>query len=249
MKQVFLSVFALLLLVSCQKEEGGATTGEASLASFKSDWVTSKLDASLQKADANTVCYLFSKEELNQLLANEQLGKVRFVLGLTDGKLDMKTVGVTNDGTYLGIVNSLMISDESFNNQIVALSSSTIEFESDDEIIDAHILNPKTAFAYIKNWNVKLAENQDVSNVVSYDNLRINHFSIEKEVIDKVSDLPDFKFLGVVFGVNPQGKLTTVLFGLDSERNIILPANEFNNREDYSPSIFDFTKPCPSTCD
>ncbi|MGX7668966.1 hypothetical protein [Flavobacterium pedocola] len=249
MKQKIFSVLMVLFLVSCQKEEASSeNTVKSSLVSFNSDWVNSKLDSSLRKSDENTIGYLFSKEELNTLLENEQLIKFRFVLGLTDGKLDLKTVGVTKDGIQVGVINSMIVSDDNFDTQINGLSSSAVEFKSDDAIVRQHMLNPATAFTYINKWNVQVTENKDLDNVVSYDNLRINHFSIEREVIENMSNLPDFKSLGIVFGINPQGKLTTVLLGLNGNQSVIL-ASEESKLEAEDPSVFDFTKPCPNTCD
>ncbi|WP_035653728.1 hypothetical protein [Flavobacterium saliperosum] len=244
MKQKIFTILMALVLISCQKEEGGDKNAAANLTSFKNEWLNSKLDSVISKSDKNTVCYLFAKEELVQLLENEQLNKFRFVLGFTESRLDLRTVGVNGDGMQLGMINSTIIEDENFDSQINSLSSSAIQFRSDDEIISKHILNPETAYAYINKWNIILAGNGDLNDVISYDNMRINHFSIEREVMDNLSHLPNFKYLGVVLGVNPEGKLTTVMLGLNENRSIIFSANEGVN----SPSIFDHTVPCPKNC-
>lgn len=248
MKKNIFSLFVLLSLVSCQKEEiKTELTDEAGFTIFKKDWMTSKLDSGLPKSNGNTICYLFSKSDIKYLQASSQLKKIRFVLGLTDGRLDLKMQGVGIKGSSLGVVNSIIDSDQKISRQLLQLASSKKQFISSNVIINQHLLNPALAFDYIKKWDTGLVQNKDLNATVSYDNVRINYFSIEREIIDDITKFSGFEHLGVLLGVNLEGKLTTVLLGLDKDGNFAVFSDEAKDSDDIPP-LFDFTKPCPNTC-
>lgn len=251
MRKIIVSFLTIVVFVSCQDDEmkeGKISAKESDFSKFKESWIHSDLDISVSKTQRNTTCYLFSKEELSSLQKNSKLEKVRFVLGLTNGKLDIKTQGVDIKGENLGVINSTVYFEESLDSAVNKLANSSQEFPSNNETISKHLLNPTKAYDYINKWNTKLTKKSNLNATVSYDNLRINHFSIEKEVINEISHFTHFSYLGIFLGINPEGKLTTVLVGLDENKTIILPS-KFSKTVDNSGGIYDFTKPCPSTCD
>lgn len=236
-------------LISCQEDEAKEENlNELSFSVFKKKWTDSNLNFSLLGKKESTTCYLFSKNEINDLQENSRLEKLRFVLGLTNGKIDIKTQGVDINGEGLGIINSEIYFEKSLDESIVKLGYSNQKFISNNSISTNHLLNPQKAFEYINKWNKRSNETKILSNIVSYDNNRIKHFSIEKEVINEISHFTNFNYLGVILGVNPEGKLTTVLVGLDENKNIILPSS-LSKTGESNGGIYDFTQPCPSTCD
>lgn len=249
MRAKIFSILGLFLLISCQKEEISKESGDdKSLAQFNKMWLNFKLESSLARLEGGSTCYMFPKEELISLQRNCHLRKIRFVPGLTNGKLDLKLQGVNSSGVGLGIINAGQVSEVKIDNQIVDLSNSNKLFGSNNELISNHLLNPKDAFNYINRWNIRSSANENLDSIVSYGNERINYFSIQKEIVSAITGLPNFENLGVFFGINPQGKMTTVLFGLDKKRNFIFYSMPNNGQNNVPPSIFDFTQPCPSTC-
>ena len=201
-KKIF-SILVMLILGSCQQEEISIKNeDDKNLAAFSEAWLNSKLTSNLNRLEGKPTCYMFSKEELNILLNNCQLRKIRFIPGLKNGKLDLKVQGINAYGSGLGIVSSVQASDAKMDNQIIDLSSSVKRFRSNDELINSHLLNPRDAFSYINRWNIQFSANQDLNDVVSYDNVRINYFSIQKEIIAVIAAFPEFKNLGVFFKIN-----------------------------------------------
>ncbi|WP_136668976.1 hypothetical protein [Flavobacterium sp. H122] len=251
MKKKFFTFLGLVTLISCQNEEiKTKSTDESGFTAFKKEWINSKLESSLSKNDGNTICYLFPKNDLTHLQENVQLRQFRFVLGLTDGKLDLKTEGVDTNGKSLGIINSVINTDQKISHQVNELSLSKRKFNSDNELMRKHLLIPNLAFDYINKWNKKLIEKKDINTIVSYDGVRINHFSIEKEVIDEISKSSKFEYLGILLGINSEGKLTTVMLGLDKEKNFVFFSSSTSKYTNDDPeAIYDFSKPCPNTCD
>ncbi|MFC7773800.1 hypothetical protein [Flavobacterium sp. GCM10027622] len=250
MKRKLLGSFLIFLaLESCQKEDLKIeNSSESNFVAFQKKWKEAELNSNALKIQGNSTCYLFSKETINGLLLNTHVVNFRFVLGLTNEKLDIKVQGVDLEGVNRGVVNSIISNDRSVASVLKVLHTSTLKSSSNRSIVGQHLLEPKVAFDYINKWNTKLKNATGVEDVVSYDMERIRHFSIEKEVITEIAKSNGFKYLGVFFGINPEGKLTTVLVGLDENKNIILPSSLSRDASELG-GVYDFTKPCPNTCD
>lgn len=246
-RRLTVSLLILLVLNSCQKEDIKVENAEElNFPAFKEDWGNSEIQANLFNVHKNTACYLFPGQNVNRLLRSADAEYIRFVLGIAGGKLDIKAQSVDMNGVSLGIINSSVSFNKAFDDSINALSVSGQVF-SGSGIVGEHLLQPREAYEYINRWNTSLSENRDLSSVVSYDNQRIRHFSIEKEVIEEILHFRSFNYLGVLLGINPEGKLTTVLVGLDARKNIILPPVH-DKGGGKSGAIYDFTSPCPNTC-
>lgn len=240
------SFMILLVLASCQEEDvKEKNINELGFQTFQSEWNTSSLKSNIVKNNKKA-CYLFSGEKVNDLLNNPETHTFRFVLGLTNNKLDLKTQSVDRSGKNVGWINSSLYSDKVFDNALERLSDSNHEFSVDNSSAGQHLLESSKAVGYIQQWNRKLSENEDLTSVVSFDNQRIRYFSIEKEVVNDIAHFNSFKYLGIFLGINPEGKLTTILVGFDGNENIILPSSSGN--ENNAGAVYDFTRPCPNTC-
>lgn len=245
--RLIVSLIILLGLNSCQKEEiKNENTKELNFLVFKNKWENSELHPNLFNTHNNTACYLFSGWDVQRLLMNPGAKNIRFVLGLEGSRLNIKAQSVTMNGVGLEVISSSVCFNKNLDHSINALSVSGQVF-SGSGIVGEHLLQPIPAYQYISRWNRSLTGNIDLSPIVSYDNGRIRHFSIEKEVVDEISHFRNFNCLGVFLGINPEGKLTTVLVGLDAYKNIILPSVH-DKGEGRSGGIYDFTRPCPNTC-
>lgn len=249
MKKLVFTILGVISIISCQKDDIKSTTvDKSSMQTFKTAWKEAKLDLAISKKQGYVNCYLFSKDALSSIQSFEQLHHFRFVLGLTEGQLDIKTEGVNSKGVSLGSISSIRYSDNNIANQISKMSSAKNKFATNDIILKKHLLEPNLAFKYIQEWQNKATEKTKLNDIVSYDGVRINYFSIEKEVIAAISKSSNFQYLAVLLGVNPEGKLTTVLLGLDSDKTFSFSTSSSKNSLD-SGAIYDFTRPCPSACD
>lgn len=242
------SLMILLVVVSCQEDEiKGKNTNELGVLNFQKNWERSNLNSNDLNKKEKATCYLFSGERIINLLNNPKTDKFRFVVGLTNCNLDLKTQGIDTWGGNVGMINSMFSSEKVFYDALNKLASSNQEFSASNSIAAEHLLESATALEFIKDWNRKVSGNEDMTAVVSYNNQRIRHFSIEKEVISEISQFNRFKYLGIFLGINGEGKMTTVLVGFDENKKIILPSSSGRGQIN-SGGVYDFTRPCPNTC-
>ena len=247
-KKIIGSFLIFLTLVSCQKEDLKIeNSNKSSFFDFQKKWEEAELNPNVLKKQGNSTCYLFSKETINGLLLNRDVVNFRFLLGLTNDKLDIKVQGVDVEGVNKGVVNSIISKDKSNASFLKVLHTSALKSSDNKSIVGQHLLEPKVAFEYINKWNTKLKNATEVDDIVSYNMERIRHFSIEKEVITEIAKSKRFKYLGVLLGINPEEKLTTVLIGLDENESIIESSSLSRDANEFL-SVYDFTKPCPDTC-
>ncbi|MCL9807196.1 hypothetical protein NAT51_16805 [Flavobacterium amniphilum] len=249
---LILSFFVLFSLGSCQREEmKNENPNNINLSEFNNKWKDAGLDVSMLKSKQKITSYLFSDKAVLNLLRNPEAYGFRVVLGLTNGKLDTKLQCVKRNGVNLGIINPMVYCDRSFNDVINELENSNLEFSSSNNIAAMHLLQPAAAYGYLNRWNTELSENDNETllEIVSYDNERIRYFNLKKEIVQEITAFEGFKYFGVFFGINPSGKLTTVMMGLNKDKKIILPSLPQGTNPNSSGAIYDFSQPCPSTCD
>lgn len=251
MKKILFATIAFCLISCNNNESSDSSTSDADLQKFKKDWlsydITNLVAGVNSKVEKTTKAYTFSKADLNNLFNNNELNKIRFVLGVVNNDLDIKVQGFGSNS--IGILNSEIFSSEKLDSQVSSLSTINSSFNSDNKIVMSHVIDANSGFEYINDW--KYSINLDnINNTVSYDGNRIEHFSIEKEVVEEIMNFNGFEYLGVILGVNESGKLTTVLVGMDQDHNVIISSSQnLRTGQLIDGAVFDRTDPCPSVCD
>jgi hypothetical protein len=243
-KTVMVSAFmAIFLIFACQKD---GTTENGSIVSTREqqNWQTAKLDAKFADSQKQVTGYLFPTDEMSKLVETPNVVNVRFVLGYSDNTLQIKVLGVDKSGNELASVDSAILRETSYADKLSVLNVSKSKANKGVNLLDEHLLFPKEAFDGIKAWQEKLNTVSDLDEVLSYEGKRFTHYSIEKEIIADILKNKNTTNVGLFLGLNPIGKVTTILIGLDKNNSIkkgSLTAKEAEAPED----VYDGVRPSP----
>jgi len=233
MKKTYLGLLIGLcaLMCACQEEEV-SVVNEMPIETAADNW---------EKIVVNSVFtttlngFKITKETLQEALAIDNVSSVHFVLETVYENLQVRVVGVAENGTMAA---GVVVLQESLEQELECLQSikntvsNTTKLSND---IAYHVLQPSQAASYIQRWRLAF-QNNTLEEVISYDGMRIRHFSMPANV---VAEMASSNGVNLVWGVNPSGKLTTIFLPIFSKHQTSY------NEEDY---IYDFTEPCPSTC-
>jgi len=174
-----------------------------------------------------------SKETLLNALAVQEVSSVRFVLETCNNQLQIRVVGVSTSGLK---TTGKVITQKNLTttlNKLRLTATKTINITASGKGVSDHILQPAQAATYIQAWQ-ETFQNNALEELISYNGERIRYFSMPANVIQQMANAGDVQ---LVWGLNTEGKLATVFLPKPSENNMV---------QTY---IYDFTEPCPSTCD
>ncbi|MFH6944680.1 hypothetical protein [Flavobacterium sp. FlaQc-50] len=247
MKKITLcaTLIALFFMTSCQKEN----TQEESKAMSKEEkenWQTANLDAKFATSQKKVTAYLFSTSEMATLVKTPNIKEVRFLLGYADNTIQISIIGVDKSGKELGIVNPTILKESNYQEKLSRLNALSIsETEMRSPIVEEHLLLPKDALAGIEAWQEKLKSVSDLNAITSYEGSRFCYFSLEADVVAAMVDHEDIVNIGLFLGLNPKGKVTTILIGLDKNNAVKEFAQGITGGINIAVSIFDGVRPCP----
>lgn len=249
MKKIILSVFFLSVILFSCSEEKEQPINEKSV--DRLGWATLKFDNIYSKKQNEATAYLFNVSEIATIMNDPAYNHARFVLGYSNNAIEIEAVGVTNKGEELTKTVAVPFKGAVLRDDISKLENKFANIAKKDPIINNHQLIGSTAFSYIDRWKKAQNETENLESITSYNGERIRHFVMDNEVLQEMLRTKKIASIGVIFGVNPEGKMTTVFIGFDSSNKMILPSKETTNKDTTTieGAIFDFTKPCPTTCD
>ncbi|OXA77353.1 hypothetical protein SAMN05444397_103512 [Flavobacterium aquidurense] len=221
MKKTILSgaIVATLLFFSCQNENSQGNTSVVSKTE-QENWQTAKLDAKFADSQKQVTGYLFPTDEMSKLVETPNVVNVQFVLGYSDNTLQIKVIGVDKSGNELAGVDSQILKEASYTDKLAVLNVSKSKANKGVELLDKHLLFPKEAFDGITAWQEKLNSVTGLDEVLSYEGKRFKHYSLEKEIITDLLKNNNTTNVGLFLGLNPVGKVTTILIGLDKNNSI-----------------------------
>lgn len=240
MKKTILCAAVMLLMVSCQKdnsqEEIIATTKTQ-----KENWLTAKLDTQFANSQKQVTAYLFPTEQLDKLVNTANVEEVHFVLGYADNTIQINVIGVDKEGKKLGTVESTILKDISFQNDLVELNKLTVNTtQKRTLLLNQHLILPKDAYSWIDAWQEKLNNISDLDEVLSYEGTRFRYYSFEADVLKDMT-AKGGSSIGLFLGLNSKGKVTTILINLD-KNNVIKKASLTS--KDIDP-VYDGARPVP----
>lgn len=228
------------VVLSCQKENTPEDVTPV-LVSQNEDWLSATLDAEFAGSQKQVAAYLFPTDELKLLIEKPDVTQVHFKLGFIDNTIQMQVSGVDESGVELGTVKSSILKESIFRTELTNLNTLSVSVTKKRTILlNSHLLSPGDAFAWISEWQKKLNNVSQLNEVTSYKGNRFRYFSLEAEVV-KAMLSQDNVNIGVFLGINPKGKVTTILIGLDKNNNIKKTSITSKETED----IYDGTRPCP----
>lgn len=237
----YIAVIGIFVMFSCQKgtsqDEINTTT-----ASQKNNWLNANLDDKFASSQKEVKSYLFSSQDFSKLTSTPDVHHLRFVLGYENGVIKIDAAGVNSAGKEINRINSKVLFASSNQDKLTDLNEVTIDLTSKrTAILNKHLLSPKTAFTGIEAWQKKLEKVQDLNEVTSYDGLRIRSYAMETEVITSILNKAGIEKVGLFLGLNSEGKMTTILVGLDKDNNI----KKASATSKIVDGVYDFSEPSP----
>lgn len=236
-----LTLPAIFLMLSCQKDN--SQDENTNLSSIqKENWLSADLDAKFANSQKQVTAYLFANEEMSKLVETPNIKEVHFVLGYSDSTIQISIVGVDKSGKKLGTVNSTILKEPNYETKLNKLSELSVsQTRKRTTLLNSHLLLSKDALAGIKSWKEKLNSVSDLNEVTSYEGARFRYFILESDIVKDMVDKTGTKNIGVFFGLNPKGKVTTILIGLD-KNNAIKQSTSISKEID---DVYDGSRPVP----
>ncbi len=218
----------LLILYSCQEDE-------IFLDKTVQDGAEKWKVANIEKAFPNPhVGYFLSKRTFQHILKSNTIKHIRFVLELHNKQLHIRVVSIHDDGK---VNNGILLNPHNLEKNITLLKTNKnkkLNIHAVPLAISKHMLQPNRAVTYVQNWEEAFYKH-NLTDCVSYKENRISHYTMQVNVFKHMIKNIDF-ILCLVWGINNEGKLTTIFISQN---------NEVTN-QNY---IYDFTRPCPPHCD
>ncbi|WP_299311209.1 hypothetical protein [uncultured Aquimarina sp.] len=232
-------VFGLLFFVSCNQEETTLETIEQSTEDlFAKNWQEADLSKFFTGEEMN---YPIATQQLQNVMNHKDVYQIRFVPGILNNKLQVKVVSIDAKGTVLAEELVKQTESLAISEQLNKLRETSFNKEAIiDPTVAKHILQFNEAADYVNSWKQK--SGTDINEVTSFNGMRVRHFSIEPKVVSHMID-QGAAFINLSWGINPENKLTTVF--VPTTNNSIEAATK--NRS--NGPVYDFTEPCPNTCD
>ncbi|MET0945932.1 MAG: hypothetical protein ABWY22_11020 [Flavobacterium sp.] len=238
---VCITLTAVFVMSSCQRE---VSKGKINLkaVSEREAWLSAALDDDFAAAQKEVKTYLFSSEEFAKLTTTPNVHHLRFVLGYDSGIISIDAVGVNSKGQEVSRLESKVLYASSNEDKLADLNQVTVDLtQKRTAVLNKHLLSPKMALSGIEAWQSTLDKVQNLNDVTSYDGLRVQHYALETEVVNAIIDREGVENVGLFLGLNSEGKLTTILAGLDKGDNIKKDSPASKVIDD----IYDFAQPSP----
>ncbi len=205
-------------------------------------WRTANLATVFSQSITGDCTYTFDKAFFTTTLGDRTLEDYRFAIGVKNNKLQIVCMGVDDNNEVIpsifkvGTLNTGAVNLEDVDTQKPPFDASDTE-----EDVKKHILQIKDAIPYLHNWRNAMGDTAGLESKVSYDGMRIKHFTIDKDAIAFLVNRDNVTEVELVLGLNEDDKMTTVFFGKNG-KNVIFD-------EDAVNFALDFAKPCPSDCE
>jgi hypothetical protein len=242
MKKIKVFSFYILMvgILACQKESSDDDVTSVQV-SQNASWLSANLDAKFANSQKQVAGYLLPTNEMKLLIEKPNIAEVHFVFGFIDNTIQIEVTGVDASETELGTVKSAVLKESNFRTELTNLSKLSVSITNKrTSLLNSHLLPPEEAFKWIKEWQEKLRSVSDLEKITSYEGSRFRYFSLKPEVV-KAMLYKDNVNIGVFLGLNPKGKVTTILIGLDQNNNIAKTSMTSKEADD----IYDGTRPCP----
>ncbi|SNR66402.1 hypothetical protein [Flavobacterium sp. ov086] len=230
-----------LLMFSCQKENSQEDSSIVSKVE-QENWQTAKLDAKFADSQKQVTAYLFPKEQMSKLVETPNVEFVQFVLGYSDNTLQIKVIGVDKAGKEFASVDANILKEPSDADKLSVLKESNNKTSKGTALLNKHLISPDVALDGIKAWQGKLKTVTGLDEVLSYEGTRFKYYSLEAAIITDMLKNKNTANIGLFLGLNPVGKVTTILIGLDNNNSI--KKTSFAGKA-ADATVYDATRPCP----
>ena len=239
-----LAIAFSMLLFSCSQElqESSELNETANLLRQAKEWKTTPITQELVENQQNISHYEFEVNALKTLVDNLAVNYVWFDLGINNkNQITFTATGVDTNDNVVAQVTSM----------IVATSAYQADFSIFNRVQDVpignntfnHILKNKDAYKYL--GSMKSGYN-NFEAILDQEGQRVERFGLDDMVVKRMLMTKYIHTLGLFLGKNNKVKMTTVFIGMDQSKNLLI---DTSTDESTSGKAFDFTRPCPTTCD
>ncbi|RKR11256.1 hypothetical protein C8C83_2964 [Flavobacterium sp. 90] len=239
---LFGAALIALLMFSCQKENSQENSSVVSKVE-QENWQTAKLDAKFAASQKQVTAYLFPTDQMSKLVETPNVEFVQFVLGYSDNTLQIKVIGVDKTGIELASVDSEILKDASDTGKLAALKTSIGKTSKGTALLNEHLISHDVALDGINTWQKKLSAVSDLDEILSYEGARFKHYSLESAIIADMLKNKKNVNIGLFLGLNPVGKVTTFLIGLD--KNNAIKNSSVTAKEADAGDVYDGARPSP----
>ena len=235
-KKVILMLLIMISgMISCQNESV-ETSKEIESKDFQEKWLTADIKNVFLEKNKN---HLIKIEDLKYITSSDAIEEIRFVLGIEKEELRIEIQGVDKLGIIQKRRLANVIEDIGIKAMLANKKDQKVKKEDLSKEIAKHVLEIEEGYAYVNRWN---NSEEDKELIVSYNGQRIEHFSYNVRVIEEM--LSKEVDMHLVWGINEEGKMTTVFVPIDENDNVMT----LKNNKEENTYILDFTSPCPPSC-
>jgi len=249
MKQLFIALLALIAITACSENETPPVQSIEINAVAKQTWQNARFSSAFFENQKNVSHYSFDKKTIQRALEVSSLNHFRFVLGLEGGQIQITMVGINNLGEEIIDINATPYLDPGYyHKSIQSMKTSPFEYSrarKNTPIVGKHLLSYDATYKYVTQWKEAL-QSRDIEEIITDDGVRFRYYSLEKEVIAYMIAQDNVESIALFLGLNADKKLTTVFLQKDFSDSLIIN-DGFRNGE--GGGSFDFSEPCPTTCD
>ncbi|WP_125723409.1 hypothetical protein [Flavobacterium ustbae] len=241
-KKVLITLAAAIFAFSCQRDNS-QEDASAAVKTEQENWLDADLNAKFANSQQQVSAYLFSSAELKTLVADQNVTFVRFVLGYDENTIQLTISGVDKDRNEFGFVDSKILKDSNLDAQLSVLDNSSVSTQKSSAVLNAHLMDPSVAYDGITSWKNKLKTVSDLDKVTSYEDDRFHYYTLEVEVVKELLEKASNKNIGVFLGLNPEGKVTTYLIGMDKNNRIV--SSSLTSKTADAGDVYDGARPSP----
>ena len=239
-----LAIAFSMLFFSCSQElqETPELNETHDLLRQAKEWKTTPITQELVKNQQNISHYEFEVNALKALVDNSTVNYIWFDLGINNkNQITFTATGVDTNDNVVPQVTSMIVATDTYHADF-SIFNRVQDVPIGDNTFN-HILKNKEAYRYLA--SMKQGYN-NFETILDQEGQRVERFGLDAMVVKRMLMTKSINTLGLFLGKNNKEKMTTVFIGMDQDKNLLI---DTSTNESTSGKAFDFSEPCPNTCD
>lgn len=251
-KKILLPLFFLVSFIACTHEENNFTESLETSSFSQRNWQNNVLSTAFFIQQQNTSHYHFDKSELVKTLKEKNLTKYRFVMGYDNDHISITLVGMDKNGKEITSLPATMYNNnQEYETALYKIKNSSFSYSKNSleaPFVGQHLLPYQSVYSYILKWK-NLLITKDIENAITDNGIRYRYYTLQKEVVADMIASDSVNSIALFLGLNAQNKLTTVFLQKDKNDQLIFSQDKQQQNKGSDGKAYDFTSPCPNTCD
>ncbi len=251
-KKILLPIFLLVSFIACTHEENNFTESLETSTFSQKNWQDNRFSATFFTRQKTISHYGFEKKDILNSLSKTSLKKYRFVIGYANNHISITLVGIDTYGKeIISLPASIYNNNQEYETALYQIKNSTFSYSKsslETPIIGQHLLPYKSVYSYILKWK-NLLTTEDIEDAITDNGIRYRYYTLQKEVVADMITSNKVNSIALFLGLNAHNELTTVFLQKDKNDELILLKNNQFQKNNKEGNAYDFTSPCPNTCD